>query len=103
MGNRVQHLRKGTKEFNPNRLPGDPQKWVEALAKEWRSWIFFGAVEVATQEQIDKLHPDDILPMRALHTDKNETARNDDPTLDIFAKCRIIIPGFKNKSGKLVK
>ena len=85
---------KKPKELHRNRLPGDPAKWQEACAREWGDWIMHEAVELEPHpEQVDQTL---IMPMRHLYVDKNAQARNENPSLEILPRARLLVPGFKD-------
>ncbi len=68
--------------------PEDRAKFDASMAKEWASWMNFGAAEILTEQQIAEL-PDDaeIIGTRWVHTDKNK-------------KPRLLAEAMKKKTGK---
>ena len=68
--------------------PEDRAKFDASMAKEWASWMNFGAAEILTEQQIAEL-PDDaeIIGARWVHTDKNK-------------KPRLLAEAMKKKTGK---
>ena len=101
MAKAFQAKRKG-REIAATRLPGDPEMWKRALEKEWTSWIRYGTVELLEddeQQRILREHPDLILKLRVLHTDKNEVNRGPGDSIEdvpIIAKCRLICDGYND-------
>ena len=76
--------------------------WKRALEKEWTSWIRYGTVELLEEEEQQRIlreHPDLILKLRVLHTDKNEVNRGPGDSIKdvpIIAKCRLICDGYND-------
>lgn len=68
--------------------PEDRAKFDASMAKEWASWMNFGAAEILSEQQISEL-PDDaeIVGTRWVHTDKNK-------------KPRLLAEAMKKKTGK---
>jgi hypothetical protein len=91
--------RKG-RELNPRKLPGDPAIWVAARAKEWRNWLRYDAVEIIWDKvesaRIESEHPELIIPLREVLTDKADPKRGDKTyeEVPVEAKCRVVAVGF---------
>jgi len=82
------------KELYRNRLPGDPAIWQEACSREWGDWAMHEAVGL--EPHPEPVDPILIMPMRHLYVDKNAQARNENPTLEVLARARLLVPGFKD-------
>lgn len=68
--------------------PEDRAKFDGSMAKEWASWMNFGAAEILTEQQIAELPADaEIVGARWVHTDKNK-------------KPRLLAEAMKKKTGK---
>ena len=68
--------------------PEDRAKCDGSMAKEWASWMNFGAAEILTEQQIAELPADaEIVGTRWVHTDKNK-------------KPRLLAEAMKKKTGK---
>eukprot|EP00434_Breviolum_minutum_P038574 symbB.v1.2.034224.t1/scaffold4384.1/size41667/2 len=68
--------------------PEDRAKFDGSMAKEWASWMNFGAAEILTEQQIAELPADaEIVGTRWVHTDKNK-------------KPRLLAEAMKKKTGK---
>ena len=56
-----------------------PAEWREQFDKsdraEWEKWIRYDAVTIPTKEVLDFVDPEEVLPMRKMRTDKNESIR----------------------------
>ena len=62
------------KEINLKTLhPPDRLLYDESMAKEWKSWLLFGAVIVVDQKDVPK--DAQIVTTRWVHTDKNALAK----------------------------
>ena len=82
------------KELNRRNLPGDPKLWTAARRREWTDWLEHDSVIL--EENPQDVDPELILPMRHLYVDKNEKAREEDSELEVNARARLIVPGFKD-------
>ena len=81
-------------------IPAEWRKHFEASDKEeWEKWLRYDTVAIPTKEVLDTIDPSEVLPMRKLHTDKNEATRGNRSYADhpLSAKTRNIVPGYKDK------
>ena len=80
------------KELSKHKLPGEPAIWREAFKREWIDWLDHDSVEL--EEHPEAVDLELVLPMRPLRADTNEKAREEDPSLGVLARTRIIVPWF---------
>ncbi|CAK0870870.1 unnamed protein product [Prorocentrum cordatum] len=78
--------------------PEQRKEFDQAMAKEWRSWTEFQAVEVLSSSQAKELLDRGASPVgtRWVHTDKNAKKRNPKQTYDdipLAAKSRLVVQG----------
>ena len=73
--------------------------FTKSLAKEWRQWLHYDAVEMLNRP----LKPgEEALDMRVMHTDKNETLRGarSYEEIPVEAKSRIVVQGPRDMPGE---
>ncbi|CAK0854593.1 unnamed protein product [Prorocentrum cordatum] len=81
--------------------PEQKKEFDQAMAKEWRSWTEFQAVEVLSSNQAKELLDRGASPVgtRWVHTDKNAKKRNPKQTYDdipLAAKSRLVVQGCQD-------
>ncbi|CAK0814360.1 unnamed protein product, partial [Prorocentrum cordatum] len=81
--------------------PEQRKEFDQAMAKEWRSWTEFQAVEVLSSNQAKELLDRGASPVgtRWVHTDKNAKKRNPKQTYDdipLAAKSRLVVQGCQD-------
>ncbi|CAK0863333.1 unnamed protein product, partial [Prorocentrum cordatum] len=81
--------------------PEQRKEFDQAMAKEWRSWTEFQAVEVLSFSQAKELLDRGASPVgtRRVHTDKNAKKRNLKQTYDdipLAAKSRLVVQGCQD-------
>ena len=89
------------KEIPYEQIPyHDKAAYQEALDKEWNTWTRFGAVRVMSLSEsraLRKTVPKErILPSRVCYKDRNAAKRHSQPNIEVDAKARIVVQGFKD-------
>ena len=75
------------KEVNLKTLSASDRKlFDESMAKEWKSWLLFGAVIVVDPKDVPK--DAQVVTTRWVHTDKNALAKSSGKRLPTLAKSR---------------
>ena len=97
--------KRGRREVELRKLaPADYAKFAGpggSDEKEWQAWLDMKAGEPETlkrSEQIREEHPDKIIPLKWVRTNKNEGQETTkDAILPMLAKSRLVVQGFKDK------
>jgi hypothetical protein len=83
--------------------PREKALFAEAMAKEWKSWMDFNAVDVLTPEEVAKLPPGTkVIGTRWVHTDKNAKLRTSSTThIPMAAKSRLVVQGCQEDDSEI--